>query len=748
MSYWAVALAEAEGGGPVARERIGQLLAASGLEERFPKTATAERVPISVATEVECYMARPEAGLPNDGCPPFRVDPCGLLVSLLAGPGSPFFFHVDHRLPVSRRGPHTRDNLVALQWRANQAKGARVIVPEVQSAMLLAQLSPHEYVLADQLPAVLAEVDARGLERTFHNVEHVLWDLPPWKAAPRTAKETPPVAHRRAAARHAERRSRRPWSDAESLLLARLVMQQELEQAGSGGRPRIDWERVATGLPGRDAVQCQDRWRGLPRRLQQQGEREQQEGEGEQQRRQVERRYQRWEEEEADDVAELLGALGERLAAAAGTGLPPRLRTLHERLEFVCPRVFGRQLADVFPGKTPKQVADKCVGLVETALKLALNKILRLGGQNGITPWRWEQLAPRVLLLAAELPIQAALRRQVTDGEAAAQIQRFILDPPGHGLPSLPRLADYWAEPAGSDAGAGTAAATGAALESIEAAAAGVAGGFMQATAACKKDSTEASGAAAGAAGQRAVAAGAAGRRAAAAGAAGAAPRPGSAAAPAVGVIDLLSGSEDEWVEAAGPAAATDTGAPPTPAARAQEVAAAASATEQVGLAAAELVDLTLSDSQDDRVPAQSWSRGQGQPAAAGHGPAGAQASNPLLQCNTSGGARASSHGRALPACGRRQRPLHQASPALQEQGRPRRAYTSAQRAAVEAGIQEFGHCFAVHKRIEQKYSGAEGPLRGLDHRQIRNIARKALKARQLEAEHEWQQQRQHPAAR
>ncbi len=27
--------------------------------------------------------------------------------------------------------------------------------------MLLAQLSPHEYVLADQLPAVLAEVDAR-----------------------------------------------------------------------------------------------------------------------------------------------------------------------------------------------------------------------------------------------------------------------------------------------------------------------------------------------------------------------------------------------------------------------------------------------------------------------------------------------------------------------------------------------------------------------------------------------------------
>lgn len=411
--------------------------------------------------------------------------------------------------------------------------------------------------------------------------------------------------------------------------------------------------------------------------------------------------------------------------------------------------------------------------------QLALNKILRLGGQNGITPWRWEQLAPRVLLLAAELPIQAALRRQVTDGEAAAQIQRFILDPPGHGLPSLPRLADYWAEPAGSDAGAGTAAATGAALESIEAAAAGVAGGFMQATAACKKDSTEASGAAAGAAG----------RRAAAAGAAGAAPRPGSAAAPAVGVIDLLSGSEDEWVEAAGPAAATGTGAPPTPAARAQEVAAAASATEQVRLAAAELVDLTLSDSQDDGVPAQSWSRGQGQPAAAGHGPAGAQASNPLLQCNTSGGARASSHGRALPACGRRQRLLHQASPALQEQGRPRRvrtsplprsnlvvtvarftqhaagalalpmhpraactlytplhsacstcagpalgtqalsssflrrpacllaqAYTSAQRAAVEAGIQEFGHCFAVHKRIEQKYSGAEGPLRGLDH--------------------------------
>lgn len=79
----------------------------------------------------------------------------------------------------------------------------------------------------------------------------------------------------------------------------------------------------------------QDRWRGLPRRLQQQGEREQKEGEGEQQRRQVARRYQRWEEEEADDVAELLGALGERLAAAAGTGLPPRLRTLHERLEFV-----------------------------------------------------------------------------------------------------------------------------------------------------------------------------------------------------------------------------------------------------------------------------------------------------------------------------------------------------------------------------------------------------------------------------
>ncbi len=35
-----------------------------------------------------------------------------------------------------------------------------------------------------------------------------------------------------------------------------------------------------------------------------------------------------------------------------------------------CPRVFGRQLADVFLGKTPKQVADKCVGLVETALKV------------------------------------------------------------------------------------------------------------------------------------------------------------------------------------------------------------------------------------------------------------------------------------------------------------------------------------------------------------------------------------------
>ncbi len=63
-------------------------------------------------------------------------------------------------------------------------------------------------------------------------MELVLWDLPPWSAAPSAAKEAPQRAHRRAAARHAERRSRRPWSDAESLLLARLVMQQELEQAG------------------------------------------------------------------------------------------------------------------------------------------------------------------------------------------------------------------------------------------------------------------------------------------------------------------------------------------------------------------------------------------------------------------------------------------------------------------------------------------------------------------------------------
>lgn len=71
----------------------------------------------------------------------------------------------------------------------------------------------------------------QGLERTFHNVERVLWDLPPWNAAPGAAQKASRRASQRPASRCAGRRCCQPWSDAEVLCLGRLVLQQELEQA-------------------------------------------------------------------------------------------------------------------------------------------------------------------------------------------------------------------------------------------------------------------------------------------------------------------------------------------------------------------------------------------------------------------------------------------------------------------------------------------------------------------------------------
>lgn len=52
-----MAAAEAEGGGPAALARVGQLLAASGLGEWFPRVERRARVPNSLTTIVECYMA-------------------------------------------------------------------------------------------------------------------------------------------------------------------------------------------------------------------------------------------------------------------------------------------------------------------------------------------------------------------------------------------------------------------------------------------------------------------------------------------------------------------------------------------------------------------------------------------------------------------------------------------------------------------------------------------------------------------
>ncbi|KAL4444330.1 hypothetical protein ABPG75_012067 [Micractinium tetrahymenae] len=619
----AVAAAEAAGGGPAARDIVGQRLAASRLDMRFPRLARPQRVPIRDATRAACYLALPPA---PEAPALFRIEPCGLLVSLHAGKGSPFFFHVDHRQPVACGGPTTLDNLVALQWRANLAKSDRWAgrADAWTGAWTAAEVNqvPARHMHATNpsaTPAAVLAACLQGLEPTVYNVERVLWDRAPWSAAPASTKQAAALrVQRAAAARRASRRSRQLWHEAEELQLARAVLQQEQEAAGIGARVGICWCTVAATLPGRDPVQCKDKWASLKRSWRQhggEGTEQEDTGDAEGEQHQSDqwalRAYQRWEDDEVGDLAMLLGALGEHLAGAAGD-LQPSLRHLPGRLDSVCREVFeGERLPAVFPGRSEKQavkrVVDKCTGLVETAVKLALNVILNPGGQSGITPKRWEQLAPRLPLLAAELPIDAGLKQRAASGEGAARIWRFILDPPGNGA-----LAAALAEPLAS-----------------------------------------------------------------------------------------------------------------------------------------ELVDLTLSDSEDDEGPAQHRRQLGGQPAAAEHGPARQRGSQ--LSLRSSNGSRSVGLPEALSACHQHQHQhpqlhsgaalraaqQHQCQPGPrpvqpgreQEVSKPARqggraSYTQEQRDAVEAGVREFWWHFNIYCMIKDKYGGPGQPLEGLGKTTIKDLAR------------------------
>ena len=98
---------------------------------------------------------------------------------------------------------------------------------------------------------------------------------------------------------------------------------------------------------------------------------------------------------------------------------------------------------------------------------------------RGLTPHRWQHLAPHLLLLAKQLPLRGAVQQLVASEGDREEVRRFVEDPPLAGEPRLPRLQDYWPPPApepAEEAAPGSAAGMGAA-DSAAGAAAGVAAG-------------------------------------------------------------------------------------------------------------------------------------------------------------------------------------------------------------------------------------------------------------------------------
>lgn len=59
------------------------------------------------------------------GAPHFRIDRCGMVVSLHASKYDPFFPNADHLLAVANGGLTTEDNLTAVHWRVNGLKSDR-----------------------------------------------------------------------------------------------------------------------------------------------------------------------------------------------------------------------------------------------------------------------------------------------------------------------------------------------------------------------------------------------------------------------------------------------------------------------------------------------------------------------------------------------------------------------------------------------------------------------------------------------
>eukprot|EP00198_Chlamydomonas_reinhardtii_P014415 XP_001703752.1 predicted protein [Chlamydomonas reinhardtii] len=74
------------------------------------------------------------------------LDPQGNVVALAAANGSVCGFHGDHIFPWSRGGLTVRDNLMALQWRANILKKNHILNANER-------FGPNGQTLADRLQA-------------------------------------------------------------------------------------------------------------------------------------------------------------------------------------------------------------------------------------------------------------------------------------------------------------------------------------------------------------------------------------------------------------------------------------------------------------------------------------------------------------------------------------------------------------------------------------------------------------------
>ena len=173
---------------------------------------------------------------------------------------------------------------------------------------------------------------------------------------------------------------------------------------------RVSWDTVAAEVgSGRSGAQCKEKWRRLlqcPAALEEEDTSEEEE---EEEGQRPARGYRVWSEAETDGAAALLGAVGTRLAVDARFGLAARsgeagspCRCKADPVQghtwgtciccaagivsclaaqppasaprpagnLQCRELYGSPLAERLPGRSRQQVAEKCGGMVEYALKV------------------------------------------------------------------------------------------------------------------------------------------------------------------------------------------------------------------------------------------------------------------------------------------------------------------------------------------------------------------------------------------